>query len=311
VSRTFNKEMTIYLWPKGHFKYPKGHAALKASDGGASVSVNFGETSEGVDHQRRNIEQRDKTRAIDDRARNLLRQQSGQDNKLLFQTALRKLKLPFLGSDSPWGLILWELQDFERRAFRQQHEFPSSCSYVADQLHAIGAASYVPPHYETYKGTMWDPFTLEQWVMNLQARIDDLNRKNKELMTMIERNINVRNRSAVTHLMTSDEWKELSNRDMGGSIIRSDRIRKLDKLVAMNQKSARNVTLTVRVLAEMMDIITDYMAQRRDSMRSNAVMALGKQVIEVVNNGCRDYRIANRDPYKPGKQYYGELAFDL
>ncbi|MEI8021085.1 MAG: hypothetical protein WCH39_22960 [Schlesneria sp.] len=158
---------------------------------------------------------------------------------------------------------------------------------------------------------MWDPFTLEQWIMNLLARIDDLNRKNTELKTMIERNINVRNRPAANHLMTSDEWKELSNKDMGGSIIRSDRIRKLDKLVAMNQKSARNVTLTVRVLAEMMDIITDYMAQRGDSMRSNAVMALGKQVIEVVINGCHDYRIANRDPYKPGKQYYGELDFDL
>ena len=154
MSRDFNKEMTIYFWPRGLFKYPKGHAAFKVRDGGASISVNFGETSEGQDHQRRNVEQRDLTKGGDDRGRNQLRQQSHQDNRLLFQTAVRKLKLPFLGSDSPWGLILWELSDFERRAFQHQRESPSSCSYIADQLHAIGAASFVPPHYETYKGSM-------------------------------------------------------------------------------------------------------------------------------------------------------------
>ena len=118
--------------------------------------------------------------------------------------------------------------------------------------------------------------------MNLRTRMEDLNQKNEQLKTMIDRNINVRNRPAVTHLMTAQQWNELSNKDVSNSFIRSERIRKLDKLVALNQKSARNVTLTVRVLAEMMDLIVDYMQQRGDTMRSNAVMALGKQVIEVV-----------------------------
>ena len=123
---------------------------------------------------------------------------------------------------------------------------------------------------------------------------------------MIDRNVNVRNRPPVTHLMRSQEWKELSNKDVSNSLIRSERIRRLDKLVALNQESARNVGQTARVLAAMIDVIVDYMKERGDSMGSNAVL-LAKQVIEVVKTGCNDYRIANWDPYKPGYQYYGEL----
>lgn len=311
MSRDFNKEMTIYFWPRGHYNYPKGHAAFKVRDGSSSISVNFGETSEGKDHQRGNFEQRDLTKGDDFSGRNQLRQLSQHDNKMLFQTAVRKIKIPFLGSDSPWGLILWDLDVYERDAFRSQREYPSSFSYIAHQLDSSGAASYVPPLYETWKGSMWDALTLEQWATAIRRRIDELNQKNEQLMPMIARNVNVRNHPVVTHLMTAQEWKVFSNKDVGNSLIRSERIRKLDKLVALNQGSARNVTKTVWVLANMMDVIVDYMNQRGDTMRSNAVLALGKEVIEVVKNGCHDYRIGNWDPYKPGVQYCGQLDFDF
>jgi len=309
MSKDFNKELTIYIWPTAHFKYPKGHAAFKVRAENSSISINFGETSDGKDHQRTNKQQRDLTKGNDFSGRERLRQQSQQDNKLLFQTAVRKIKIPFVGSDSPWGLILWDLFEYEQRAFRDQRDYPSSFSYVADQLRANGADSYVPPRYETFRGSMWDALTLEQWARAIRARIDELNQKNEQLTPIIARNVNVRNRPAVRHLMTAQDWKTLSNKDVGGSIIRSERIRKLDRLVARNQESARNVTETIRILATMLDIIADYMNERGDTMRSNAVLALGKQVIEVVKDGCHDYRIANWDPYKPGKQYYGELDF--
>jgi hypothetical protein len=212
-------------------------------------------------------------------------QRTVEEQRRLGRTAAAKIKIPIVGCEqSLWGLPFNDNTMHHAFQVRRQYLYQTSPSAVAGVLETVGGDAYVPPPYPTYQ--RWDVSDLERWARAIRERIDGLNfasaRLRDAIAFKIDSRFNVKNLAQVQELMSVREWKDLSSE---GGLIRSAPVQKLDRLVSRYHENHTALRIRIGALAGIVEVAADYLENRRGS-RTLAVMALGKQALDIIKRGA-------------------------
>lgn len=270
MAQQFDNEMTIYMWPFGNPNYRYGHAAYRIRYQGRVKIFN----RDGDDHK--HFSPGDYRAQMAHKKQLEQNQRSPQEQERLIHTAVTKAKFPIM----PCAQILWGLPGAEWSTIElKQHQTMAQVtpSQVAQQLENMGADVFADPPYSTLQ--RWDVTFLERWCNAIRERIDRLNRKSKELELKLGLHYGVHHarRKKVTAVMSPEEWKELSK---GGSFVRSPLIQKLDRLIVRANSTVHKIK--IQVMAEMLEVVLQYLEESKTGTRSNAVFMLGEQILDVI-----------------------------
>ena len=278
MAQEFPNELTIYIWPKGQPEYPNGHAAFKVRveyqgadvcnlDDGEDVGSDprggwGGGMFVSIIHERLKLQKR-----------------TPQTQLSLVHAAPYKVKVPILGFyGSTWGLIRGMISEYlsQRIALLRK---PSVVA-VATVFKDAGADLFQPPPGAL--GFMV-PEELLLWAEAVRAEVGELNQKAESLRECFQRNAHAKNFvTDGSSLLTPREWKELSNKHVKNTLIRSDQVQKMDNLV---ERYHRADTLAQRftALKKLFETIYHYNVTRgQTSDRGSAVLCLAKNVLAVV-----------------------------
>jgi hypothetical protein len=329
-SRVYDREVTVYVWRfRGltHF----GHAAVKitgvrttrnddakayiswwpksgASIFGAGIVQGGTPTTKYKDDMHGETSKRAQ-RKLQSGAWQMRANQrivgKDEEGKILYGTeADCVVKLPALGATGVTygldGARMYEWWNVFRHCPHPHYKLASkhrNCAGVAAlALLAGGAADFVEP---PAPGMFMDPNQIERWALLLRARLNILN----QVAVDVGQEVNVPEvQGNVLEVMTYAEWKELSNRDMGGATARSANVRKLDALLkeyhTYTWPQADQVRKKMKVLAAMLDVIHEYLAHKLTSKRGAAVLTLGQQVLSVLQQRFKFKRSTMERPEK-------------
>jgi hypothetical protein len=318
--REFDREVTVYVWRFRGVDHP-GHAAVKLTGvpgrDKAYISWWPGGGGKQCKGKRAGIHgnyHKDMTSEISpnvtSRLGKDLQPRRGQrqvvygydalherDLKRWGQEADEKIKLPGRGATGvEFGLDLVRMYEWwqvfqhcphPRYKFASKH---SNCSGVAAAALRVGGADQFasPPTALLFI----DPSQVADWAWAVKDALAERNEAAKRLAVDLD-TVGEVQLDPVEDLMTVPEWKQLSNRDMGGAFLRSPKVKDMDRLLqkyhtlAWNDEQGRARLI---VLGKLMDTIHHYLAHKPGSKRGDAVLALGKQVLNVSKEKARHYR---------------------
>ena len=270
MAQKYDNEMTIYMWPFGNLNYRYGHAGYRIRYQGQVKIFNRD------DDDHKHFSSGDFRAQMAFKKQLEQKQRSPLEQERLMHTAVTKAKFPIM----PCTQVLWGLPGAEWSTIEvKQHQTMAqvSPSQVAQQLENMGGDIFADPPYSTLQ--RWDVSFLERWCNAIRERIDQLNRKSKELELKLGLHYggHYTRRKKVTAVMSPQEWKELSK---GGSFVRSPLIQKLDGLIGRANSTVRNVK--IQVMAEMLEVVLKYLEESKTGTRSNAVFMLGQQILDVI-----------------------------
>jgi hypothetical protein len=322
-SRVYDREVTVYVWRFKNLTH-FGHAAVKITGvrtrqrddakayiswwpkGGASIfGAGITQGASPTENYKRDMYNETSKRAqrkLQSGAwqmranQRIVMQDAEHGNVNVYGTeADCVVKLPALGATGVTygldGARMYEWWNVFRHCPHPHYKLASkhrNCAGVAAlALLAGGADAFVEP---PAPGMFMDPNQIERWALLLRARLNILN----QVAVEVGEEVNVPEvQGGVLDVMTYAEWKELSNRDMGGATARSANVRKLDALLkeyhtyTWRDDQARK---KMKVLAAMLDVIHEYLAHKLTSKRGAAVLTLGQQVLSVLKQSFRHKR---------------------
>jgi hypothetical protein len=321
MAQEFDNELTISIWLHGDVNHPCGHAAFRVRSEGELHYCNY-DDGDGVDYcgevtnriyrmgmrglsvgemryrmSLRN-EQAQRRQERDQRVEEQTSQTGLDRQKEFGHTAPIKVKLPFQGTAGSTFGLPWSSRDFVAHVLKTRVDnlYRTSPAAVAIALEQFGADCYVaPPFSSLFRYEAW---MLDVWAKTVRARIDDLNNKADELTMSLQLNygkgfqnkINFgepeHKKYSYDYLMTLQEWKELSRE---GSLIRSPRIREMDRLIGLYHEQENNRRQRYACVIGLLDLVLEYHRESKGS-RENAVMLLGREVLSVAKKGVPNYR---------------------
>jgi hypothetical protein len=275
-------DLTLYFWNPGNLNYPNGHAAFRVRLGTQELVFNYDEAADVDPVKRRNV--------LDVYARLKLQRRSEQEQHALIGTATHKVKIPLInGGDKPWGLFPKTQSAYqERRAYSLTD---GSISGVGEILDMSGARIFAKPPDRFARLNLGQLIT---WARAVQMRIDRLNEMTGELLKEIDHNAAARNYKFPADLrgpgrvISAADWRELSNRDVSNSVIRSSGIRKIDNLLTSYHGASGVSAIWDRlgILAELFEAIWEYNREKgSESARQTAVLTLASNIIGFMRQG--------------------------
>ena len=271
-------DLTLYFWQPGHFEYPNGHVGLRVR-AARDVVINYDDT-EDLDPSYR--------MALTERGRLKAQKRTEVQQQTLILTAAEEVTIPLQCHETHWGLPLRDGSEYERLRLRTFGL--SSVFGGADILHYAGAGIYCEPGVD-YRSL--DLQTVIAWAKAVLRRVNDLNRKAQELEVAIDRNSKARNyrlQLGGFGMLSESQWMHLSNKDAGNSLIRSEGVMKMDRLVARYHRE-RDGRKRRTILADLVDAIHEYNRTRGvGSSRQISVLELAKHIsIFMEQGGPGDY----------------------
>lgn len=313
--REFEQEVTVYVWRYEGEKRP-GHAAVKLRGGtGRDGYISWWPQAGGVrDHRKVYQGAISKRDVKDDMVSEIseltqIRLREGQftprpgqvvvrtyldydhEANLYGRQADEKIKLPGLGQSlTPYGLDIERMLQWWRvfcACPHPRYKFASktsNCAAVAAAALRAGGADqfHKPPSALLFL----DPNQIAAWTHKLRAAIDRKNEPAKRLAVELQQHEEPPQLQSLpdTGVISYEAWMQISNKDMGKSLIRSDMVKKIDhKLKAFHAIKAfphdPGFNAKLEKLGEVMDAVHYYLSHKTGSKRSDAVLLMGRQIL--------------------------------
>jgi len=278
------RDLTLYFWHQGNPHYPSGHAAFRLRIDGEEMVLNYDEPE---DFDRVKLRALPMYKLTDKNEWLKAQKRSEVEQRMLVEMAPVKVKIPISGND-PDVFGLWRKDPSDYKWNRTFDVNINSVHSVARILDQAGGWVYVQRPVEPRDINL--P-RLVVWARAVNLRVSEINHKVEELRRAIDRNVTARsyrlNNDRI--MMSEKQWKELSNKDTGFSLVRSEGVRQMDRLVARYHQQT-SVPHHLGVLAELIDTIHDYNQTRGvESNRQSSVLVLAKHAITVAKVGPLAY----------------------
>ncbi len=321
--REFDREVTVYVWRFLHIRHV-GHAAVKlrGSTMAENAYVSWWPEDEDAKKGTPGYQQRefhssykqDMQTEISSRTQERLENETYQPRTRqeqlrdgTYQTrgqrrvtidgedvwgkdADEKIKLPGLGAAGVhFGLDLarmaewWSLFKIYPHGKFKMVSKHSNCSGVAAAALKVGGAE----QFAKAPGAIFslDPNQIAKWARQIRAEIDARNEDAKR-MAMFLAESGEYAPETITEVMSFADWTTLSNKNMGGLHLRSEKIKQIDRLLRQYHALVwgdRDANLQkIQVLRDLMAPIHHHLGHKPGSKRGDAVLKLGKQVLETL-----------------------------
>lgn len=312
--REFDREATVYVWRYKGAKHP-GHAALKITGvpGTEQVYISWwpkgGLGSDNFEHVRASAHtgyKQDMEYEISDRAQERLNNRTWtlRPNQRLVRTetngtnvygtkADEVIKLPLQGAqgcvaglDGAKIIAWWQIF---KSSPHPQYKFASknkNCSGVVAAALRVGGAD----QFSKAPSAMLfiDPNQIASWAKKVQKKLKKRNDAARNLAQQLGVTVNAQPTAPVTELMNGREWLELSNRNMPQGQKRSPQLHEIDRLLVTYYRYGGwvgpNIASKLIILGRLMDAIHTYLGLKSGGRRSDAIVKLGQQVLDVVRH---------------------------
>jgi hypothetical protein len=212
------------------------------------------------------------------------------------QDAHRKIKLPGLGAKGvTFGLDLLRMyewwQVFQRcphPRYKKVSTHHNCASVAAAALRVGGADQFVPAPGGLF---YLSPNQIADWADRVSEEIARRNQVAVRLANDLLAGGEVEP-VTVEEVMGVPQWTQLSNQNMRGLFLRSDRVKAIDRLLGQyhgSEWSEDTFNAKMELLGQLLDTIHQYLAHKPGSKRGDAVLTLAKEVLCVAKANQAEY----------------------